>query len=74
MRALPGDMLLALKQPAEGQDEFGKLLNCEPNRFAAVYGAARAAEMNGDHEAASEMYRKLGELGVRGSMDRDELK
>lgn len=74
MRALLGDMLLELKRPAEAQDEFGKLLNSEPNRFAAVYGAARAAEMNGDRKAAAEMYRKLGELGARGNMDRDELK
>lgn len=74
MRALLGDMLLELKRPAEAQDEFTKLLAIEPNRFAAVYGAGRAAEMKGDSKLAAEMYRKLVELGARGNMDRPELK
>ena len=74
MRALLGDMLLELKRPAEAQDEFTKLISIEPNRFVAIYGSARAAEMNGDPKLAAEMYRKLDRLGAHGDPDRPELK
>jgi hypothetical protein len=74
MRVLLGDMLLEMKRPAEAQEEFTKLLRTEPNRFAAVFGAARAAEMNGDRKTAAEMYRQLNLLGAHGNTDRAELK
>jgi len=74
MRVLLGDMLLEMKRPAEAQAEFNKLLQTEPNRFAGVYGAARAAEMNGDSKSALEMYRQLTALGAHGNADRAELK
>jgi tetratricopeptide (TPR) repeat protein len=74
MRALLGDMLLEMKRGAEAQEAFSKLMSVEPNRFAAVYGAARAAEMQGDKKMAAEMYRKLGEIAARGDGDREELK
>jgi hypothetical protein len=74
MRVLLGDMLLEMKRAGEAQEEFNKLLRTEPNRFAAVYGAARAAEINGDHKSAAEMYRQLNLLGANGNTDRAELK
>jgi tetratricopeptide (TPR) repeat protein len=74
MRALLGDMLLEMKRPAEAQEEFTSLLALEPNRFVAIYGAARAAEMNGNRKLAAEMYRKLDQLGALGDPDRPELK
>jgi len=74
MRALLGDMLLEMKRPAESLGEFTRLMNTEPNRFVAVYGAARSAEMKGDRKLAAELYGKLSELGARGNMDREELK
>jgi Tfp pilus assembly protein PilF len=67
-------MLLEMKRAGEAQEEFNKLLRTEPNRFAAVYGAARAAEINGDHKSAAEMYRQLNLLGANGNTDRAELK
>jgi cytochrome c-type biogenesis protein CcmH/NrfG len=74
MRALLGDMLLEMKRPAEAQEAFSKLMSVEPNRFVAVYGSARAAEMQGDKKMAAEMYRKLGEIAARGDGSREELK
>ena len=74
IRALLGDMLLELKRPAEAEQEFKKLLTTEPNRFAGIYGAARAAEMKGDRKAAAEMYRRLSEQAAQGNQDRPELK
>ena len=43
-RELLGEMLLQLKRPAEALVEFEATLTKEPNRFRAIYGAARAAD------------------------------
>ena len=45
-RELLGEMLLELKQPAAALKEFQATLKKEPNRFRAVYGAARSAELS----------------------------
>ena len=58
-RELLGEMLLELKEPAEAQKEFEATLKREPNRFRAVYGAARAASLTGDREAARRYYAQL---------------
>jgi hypothetical protein len=58
-RELLGEMLLALKQPAEARKEFEATLTKEPNRFRAVYGAARAASLMGDGVAARRYYAQL---------------
>jgi Tfp pilus assembly protein PilF len=52
-------MLLELKQPAQAQKEFEATLKREPNRFRAVYGAARAAWLAGDRAAARRYYGQL---------------
>jgi tetratricopeptide (TPR) repeat protein len=74
MRALLGDMLLESKKPVKALMEYKKLLSTEPNRFVAVYGVARSAEMSGDRKLAVEMYRKLAKLGAHGDPSREELK
>ena len=51
-RELLGEMLLELKEPAEARKAFEATLKKEPNRFRAVYGAARAASLTGDRVAA----------------------
>jgi tetratricopeptide (TPR) repeat protein len=58
-RELLGEMLLEFKQPAEARKEFESTLKKEPNRFRAVYGAARAALLMGDHAAARHYYDQL---------------
>jgi hypothetical protein len=58
-RELLGEMLLELKRPAEARKEFEATMKKEPNRFRAVYGAAKAASLAGDAEAARTYYRQL---------------
>jgi hypothetical protein len=65
-RELLGDMLLELKQPAAALVEFRATLIKEPNRFRAVYGAARAAELSGDRSTARRYYEQLLSICPRG--------
>jgi len=58
-RELLGEMLLEAKQPDTALAAFEATLKKEPNRFRAVYGAARAAESSGDGKKAAGYYRKL---------------
>lgn len=58
-RELLGEMLLMLKEPAQARTEFEATLKKEPNRFRAVYGAARAASLTGDRAAARRYYDQL---------------
>jgi tetratricopeptide (TPR) repeat protein len=58
-RELLGEMLLEFKEPAEARKEFEATLKKEPNRFRAVYGAARAASLMGDRAAARRYYDQL---------------
>jgi hypothetical protein len=52
-RELLGEMLLQLKQPAAALAAFEATLTKEPNRFRAVYGAARAASAAGQRARAA---------------------
>ena len=58
-RELLGDLLVELKQPAAALREYQATLEKEPNRFRAVYGAARAAARAGDQQTSKTMYGKL---------------
>jgi tetratricopeptide (TPR) repeat protein len=58
-RELLGEMLLELQKPADALAAFEATLTKEPNRFRAVYGAARAAEAAGDRETARKYYARL---------------
>lgn len=51
-RELLGEMLLELDQPADALKEFEGTLEKEPNRFRALFGAARSASLAGDPEKA----------------------
>jgi hypothetical protein len=64
-RELLGEMLLEMKQPAQALAEFQATLKKEPNRFRAVYGAARAAALAGDQAAARTYYRQLLDICQR---------
>ena len=57
-RELLGEMLLELKQPALALKEFEASHKVEPNRFRGLYGAARAAELSGDHKKARAILRE----------------
>lgn len=53
------DMLLALKRPQEALAQYENSLRESPNRFAALYGAARAAELAGLGDRARAHYARL---------------
>ena len=58
-RELLGELLLQVNQPAEALAAFEATLTKEPNRFRAVYGAARAAKAAGNRASASAHYATL---------------
>src|SRR5438270_6117 len=49
-------------KPKESLAEYEAVLKVAPNRFSAVYGAARAAEASGNNEIAKRYYQKLTEI------------
>jgi len=72
-RELLGDLLLALNRPADALPEFEATLKAAPNRFNALYGAARSAELAGNSGKAREYYAALVQVSVPGS-ERPELR
>jgi tetratricopeptide (TPR) repeat protein len=58
-RELLGEMLLALDKPTEALAAFESTLQRSPNRFNALYGAARAAQKAGQREKARQYYSAL---------------
>ena len=58
-RELLGDMLMQMKRPAEALAEYEATLKKEPNRFRAMYGAARAAAAAGQRPKAATFYASL---------------
>jgi len=71
---LLADLLLEMRKPAQALQEFETSLESSPNRFNAMYGAARAAELTGDKSKAAELYGKLIEVCKNADGQRMELK
>ena len=67
------EALLAMGRPGEALNEFEAVQRTEPNRFRAIYGAARAAEMVGDREQAKRNYGRLVELTGTAKDTRPEI-
>jgi tetratricopeptide (TPR) repeat protein len=61
-RELLGDLLMELDQPAAARVEFERVLQVSPNRFNAIYGAGRSAELCRDRKKATERYSELLQL------------
>lgn len=61
-RELLGDMLLAMKRPAEAFTAYEATLAKEPNRFRATYGAAVAAQAAGQKPKAIAHFAQLLEI------------
>jgi Tfp pilus assembly protein PilF len=66
-------MLMQLNQPTQAQAEFERSLKRDPNRFRGLYGAARAAQVAGNKQAAREHYAKLDNLTAARDSERPEL-
>ena len=64
-REMLGELQMELKHPAEALKEFEATLRREPNRFRAVYGAARAASLSGDRERARAYFAQLVKICER---------
>jgi len=58
-REMLADMLLEMKQPGDALSEYETSLRFNPGRFNGLYGAARAAEMDGKREQANTYYSQL---------------
>ena len=58
-RELLGEMLLETNEPAKSLEQFEATLQKEPNRFRALYGAARAAQLSGKSEVSREYFGDL---------------
>jgi len=71
-REMLAELLMMGHQPKESLAEYQAVLKIAPNRFNALYGAARAADAAGDATTASGYFRKLTEIAV--GDERPELK
>ncbi len=72
-REMLGNLLLEVGEPKEALAEFETSLKRAPNRFNALYGAARAAEQAEDFETARHYYEKLVAVAAEGEGRRTEL-
>jgi hypothetical protein len=72
-RELLGEMLMELARPGDALVEFEAVTVKEPNRFRALYGAARAAELSGDRDKARAHYTTLMTVAANPASGRSEL-
>lgn len=72
-REMLADMLLELNQPKEALAEYERSMKTDPNRFNALYGAARAAELMQQPENARSYYAALVKNCEGSKSDRPEL-
>ena len=72
-RELEADMHLALGHYAAARDAYLATLTREPGRARAVFGAARAAELAGDKQAAAAGYRDYLSLMEKSDGQRKEI-
>jgi hypothetical protein len=63
-REMLAELLLLRSRPQESLAEYQAVLKVAPNRFNALYGAASAAEDNGDASAANQFWQKLTSVAV----------
>jgi tetratricopeptide (TPR) repeat protein len=73
MRELLADVLLEAGQAAAAATEYAKALQQYPNRYRAIYGAARAAEATGNRARAVSHFKALLALAAESKSDRPEL-
>ena len=72
-REIIADMLLEAQRPQQALVEYQTDLKFSPNRFNALYGAARAAEAAGKQSDANEYYALLLKNCEGGTSTRPEL-
>jgi len=72
-REMLADMLLEAKRPQQALAEFQTDLKLNPNRFNALYGAARAADAAKQYDSAEEYYALLLKICDGSHSTRPEL-
>jgi tetratricopeptide (TPR) repeat protein len=72
-REMIADILLEAKRPQQALAEYQTDLKLHPNRFDALYGAARAAEAAGQQKDATEYYALLLKVCDGSNSTRPEL-
>jgi tetratricopeptide (TPR) repeat protein len=72
-REMIADILLEAKRPQQALAEYQTDLKLHPNRFDALYGAARAAEAAGKQNDATEYYALLLKICDGSNSTRPEL-
>ena len=72
-RELLGYMLLESNQPKEALVEFEAVMKKEPNRFLAIWGAAKSAEAAKQMGKAKTLYKQLVEMCKDAGTERPEL-
>jgi hypothetical protein len=72
-REMLADMFLELKRTSDALATYKAVLKDYPNRFDAVYGAARAAQSAGESTLARDYFAKLAQISGPGA-DRPELR
>ena len=73
-RELLGEMLLQMNQPAAALIEFEATIKKEPNRFRALFGAAKSASLAGDRQKARTYAEQLLKICARADRpERSEL-
>ncbi|MGH9528672.1 MAG: hypothetical protein ACRD2S_01995 [Terriglobales bacterium] len=72
-REMLADMFLKMNRPAEALTEYEADLKINLNRFDSLYGAARAAQLAGKSEKASDYYAQLVKSCNGSSSGRPEL-
>jgi tetratricopeptide (TPR) repeat protein len=70
---LCGNLLLDLNRPAPAAIYFEKALSHTPNRPKAIFGLARAAQLQGDSETAKRRYQEFLTIWKTADSDRPEL-
>jgi tetratricopeptide (TPR) repeat protein len=72
-REMLADLLNELNQPALALKEYETALESSPNRFNSISGAARSADLSGNHKKAGAYYEELVVLGSKSDGSRPEL-
>lgn len=72
-RELLGDLLLELNRPSEALNEYERSLASSPNRFNGLYGAAQAAQLQGNRIKARLFYQKVVAMCAFAGANRPEL-
>jgi hypothetical protein len=72
-REMLADLFLEINRPSDALSEYQAVLKDYPNRFDALYGAARSAEAAADPQQARKFYAQLVAISASGA-DRPELR